>query len=72
MDTPFIIEQVYDAPIGKVWQALTDKDKMKEWYFPQLKKFEPVVGFKFEVGRFAPRMGLTNVLLLIRGGQPKT
>src|ERR1700747_2334855 len=31
-----------------------------------------VVGFKFEVGRFAPRMGLTNALLLIRGGQPKT
>jgi uncharacterized protein YndB with AHSA1/START domain len=48
MDTPFIIEQVYDAPIEKVWQALTDKEKMKEWYFPQLKKFEPVVGFKFE------------------------
>ena len=48
MDIPFVIEQVYNAPIGKVWQALTNKDKMKEWYFPQLKKFEPVVGFKFE------------------------
>ena len=48
MDTPFLIEQVYDTPIEKVWQALTEKDKMKEWYFPQLKKFEPVAGFKFE------------------------
>jgi uncharacterized protein YndB with AHSA1/START domain len=48
LDTPFLFEQVYDAPIEKVWQALTDKDKMTEWYFPQLKKFEPVVGFRFE------------------------
>jgi len=48
MDTPFLIEQVYDAPIEKMWQALTDKDKIKEWYFPQLKKFKPIVGFKFE------------------------
>ena len=48
MDNPFKLEQVYDASLKKVWRALTDKDKMKEWYFPQLKKFEPVEGFKFE------------------------
>jgi uncharacterized protein YndB with AHSA1/START domain len=48
MDNPFVIEQVYDAAIDKVWQALTGKDNMKTWYFPQLKKFEPVVGFEFE------------------------
>jgi uncharacterized protein YndB with AHSA1/START domain len=48
MHTPFEIEQVYDAPVEKVWQALTDEQQMREWYFPQLKKFEPVVGFEFE------------------------
>lgn len=48
METPFVIEQIYNAPIEKVWDALTDENKMKEWYFPQLKKFEPVVGFEFE------------------------
>jgi uncharacterized protein YndB with AHSA1/START domain len=48
MDNPFELEQMYDAPIKKVWQALTDRDKMKGWYFPQLKKFEPIEGFKFE------------------------
>lgn len=48
MDTPFVIEKVYDAPIEKVWQAITDENKMKEWYFPQLKKFKPIVGFEFE------------------------
>jgi len=48
MDTPFIIERILNAPINKVWQALTETDKMKVWYFPQLKEFQPVVGFEFD------------------------
>jgi uncharacterized protein YndB with AHSA1/START domain len=44
---PFVIEQTYNAPISKVWQAITDRDKMKEWYF-DLKEFKPEVGFEFE------------------------
>src|ERR1700744_6576367 len=48
MDTPFIIERMLNAPIKNVWQALAEADKMKVWFFPQLTKFEPVVGFKFE------------------------
>ncbi|MDR3680790.1 MAG: SRPBCC domain-containing protein [Flavipsychrobacter sp.] len=47
MSAPFIIERVYDSPVEKVWQAITDKDKMKEWYF-DLKEFKPDVGFEFE------------------------
>ena len=43
---PFVIERTYNAPIEKVWQAITDKDKMKEWYF-DLKAFKPEVGFEF-------------------------
>lgn len=30
MDSPFVMEQVYDAPIVKVWQALTDESKMRK------------------------------------------
>ncbi|MGV8091806.1 MAG: SRPBCC domain-containing protein [Mangrovibacterium sp.] len=48
MSTPLIKEFDYNIPIGKVWQALTNVDKMKEWYFPQLQKFEPIVGYKFQ------------------------
>jgi len=48
MNSPFIIEQVYDAPIEKVWQAITEEDQMREWYFPQIIRFEPVVGFEFQ------------------------
>lgn len=43
---PFVIERTYKAPINTVWEAITDKDKMKEWYFT-LQKFKPEVGFEF-------------------------
>ncbi|MDF7814200.1 SRPBCC domain-containing protein [Hymenobacter sp. YC55] len=48
MDNPFVMEQCYKAPIEKVWAALTHENHMRAWYFPQLEKFQPVVGFAFE------------------------
>ena len=44
---PFVIERTYNAPIQKVWNAITDKDQMKKWYF-DLSEFKPVVGFEFQ------------------------
>jgi uncharacterized protein YndB with AHSA1/START domain len=44
---PFVIERVYNAPVEKVWKALTDKDDMKKWYF-DIAEFKPVVGFEFQ------------------------
>ncbi|MDB5029570.1 SRPBCC domain-containing protein [Mucilaginibacter sp.] len=43
---PFVIEQTYNAPVNAVWSALTDKNKMKEWYF-DVDDFKPEVGFTF-------------------------
>ncbi len=43
---PFVIERTYNAPISKVWKAITDKDEMKQWYF-NLAEFKPKVGFEF-------------------------
>lgn len=44
---PISISQTYNAPASKVWQALTDRDQMKKWYF-DLPEFKPDVGFKFQ------------------------
>ncbi|MOA14701.1 hypothetical protein D3C78_1348200 [compost metagenome] len=44
---PIVLEKVYDAPVSTVWEALTDKDKMKHWYF-ELEDFKPEVGFEFQ------------------------
>jgi uncharacterized protein YndB with AHSA1/START domain len=43
---PLIVERTLNAPVSKVWEALTDNEKMKQWYF-KLDSFEPRVGFEF-------------------------
>ena len=43
---PVIVEQICKAPVEKVWQVLTDRDDMKQWYF-ELHEFRAEVGFEF-------------------------
>ena len=43
---PLVVERSFDAPVAKVWQALTDVEAMRHWFF-ELKEFRPVVGFEF-------------------------
>jgi uncharacterized protein YndB with AHSA1/START domain len=43
---PFVIDRIYNAPAERVWQAITDNNKMKQWYF-DLDAFKPEVGFEF-------------------------
>ena len=42
-----IVERTLNAPVARVWKALTDVEQMREWYF-DLKEFKPEVGFEFE------------------------
>ena len=42
-----VIERTFNAPIARVWKALTDVDDMRRWYF-DLKEFKPEAGFEFE------------------------
>lgn len=44
---PFVIERTYNAPIEKVWHAITNNEAMQQWYF-KLADFKPEVGFEFE------------------------
>lgn len=44
---PLIIERIYNAPLQKVWEAITDADKMRHWYF-DIPVFRAETGFKFE------------------------
>ena len=43
---PFVIERTYNAPVEKVWKAITDRDAMQKWYF-EFAEFKPEVGFEF-------------------------
>src|SRR5258708_2542236 len=45
-EEPVVIERTFNAPIERVWKAITDKDEMKKWYF-DLSAFKPEGGFSF-------------------------
>ncbi len=48
MDTkPIIVVQEYNTSIDKVWNALTNKEEMKYWYF-NLPEFYAVNDFEFQ------------------------
>ena len=42
-----VIERTFNAAVARVWEALTDADEMRVWYF-DLKEFKPEVGFEFD------------------------
>ncbi len=42
-----VIERTFDAPIERVWGAITNNDAMKQWYF-KLPEFRLEVGFEFQ------------------------
>jgi uncharacterized protein YndB with AHSA1/START domain len=44
----FQIEKTYAVPIALVWQAITDKAMMKEWYFNFAEDFKLETGAVFE------------------------
>jgi uncharacterized protein YndB with AHSA1/START domain len=44
---PLVVERTFNAPIARVWKALTNVEDMRRWYF-DLKEFKPEVGFEFE------------------------
>lgn len=43
---PLIKESLFNTPPAKVWQAITDREQMKHWYF-DLADFKADVGFQF-------------------------
>lgn len=47
MEKKVVIERTYEAPIGKVWAAITNKEQMKQWYF-EVDNFKAERGFEFQ------------------------
>ena len=43
---PLVIERVFDAPVSRVWKALTARDQIGEW-FMAIDGFAPEEGFEF-------------------------
>lgn len=47
METPIIVKKKINAPIEKVWNALTDKNELQSWYF-DIADFEAQTGKSFD------------------------
>lgn len=45
-NTDFQIERIFQHPVEKVWQAITDREQMKSWYF-DIPDFRAERGFEF-------------------------
>lgn len=42
-----VFERLFNAPVARVWKAITDKQEMKAWYF-DLAEFRAEPGFQFQ------------------------
>ncbi len=58
-NNPIIAEHTFDAPIEVVWNAITDVEQMRQWYFDDIPDFKPEVGFET---RFNVKSGERNFL----------
>lgn len=45
-DEPIIVEQIFNSSIQSVWEAITDIELMRKWYFENIPAFKPEVGYK--------------------------
>ena len=43
-----IVEEHFNVPVNIVWNAITNLDEMKQWYFNAIESFKPEIDFKTE------------------------
>lgn len=43
---PIVVVQSFGAPIKRVWNAITDLEQMRLWYFPNIPEFKAEIGFE--------------------------
>ena len=45
-DAPVVVEQAFAKPIETVWAAITEVDRMRQWFFDNIPDFKPELGFE--------------------------
>lgn len=58
-----VVERTFHASADRIWQALTDREKMKQWYF-DLAEFKPEVGFTFQFYGGTPEYQYLHVCII--------
>jgi uncharacterized protein YndB with AHSA1/START domain len=70
-DPPIVVEQTFNVATEELWEALTDREQMIQWFFENIEAFEPTVGFqtRFVVeneGRVFPHLWTITVVEPLR------
>jgi uncharacterized protein YndB with AHSA1/START domain len=66
---PISIEKSFEAPISKVWKAITTSDQMKQWYF-DITEFKTEQGFEFQFyggSEFKKYLHICKIIEVIMG-----
>ncbi len=45
-DRPILLEQTFQTSTSELWEAITNADQMREWFFDNIEDFRPEVGFE--------------------------
>ena len=53
-ESPVFIKQEFPYSLAIVWDAISQHQQMKEWFFEQISEFIPEVGFKTQFNVQAP------------------
>jgi len=43
-DPPIVVEETFQTTASSLWNAITDLQQMRQWYFENIDVFEPIVG----------------------------
>lgn len=64
-DPPIITEEIFSVSKSELWDAITDVEQMRIWFFEDIPAFEPRVGFETSFEVQAPSMIFTHVWKII-------
>ncbi len=45
-EDPVVVEEEFDCSLLSVWEAITEVEQMRAWYFDNIPEFEAAVGFE--------------------------
>ena len=48
MQEPIVVSAKFNASKQKLWNAITNANEMRQWFFASINHFEPIVGFRTE------------------------
>lgn len=43
---PIIVEETFKVPLAKVWEAITEVNQMRQWFFDNIPAFDPIEDFE--------------------------